>query len=304
VAGSGSHAHSTERGEAPDDDGGDLCHRGPYCAGRKIVILDGRKTIIPARTYTAFCPACRDVIARCLGELPEAYGRLQAEIGEPVKRNSDVRTPFGPSLPLRADVDAVMHAISDVLVSWEERARDLCSLSPLDTATSRQRDATEAIRQSVTILAPRLNVLFAMTPEPMLRFDPGYGGEPDTPVLDELGGSDAGEEILRLHYRARAILGEVASRPDTLDGVPCRSCEDMALERAEPPSDPSREAMWSRCAQCHATMTLKEFREWAHWYAGWADKAGLTCKRCTYGRHDECVYRQCRHDGCAALAAA
>src|SRR5581483_8236402 len=50
-------------------------------------------------------------------------------------------------------------------------------------------------------------------------------------------GAAAGNEILDLHWRARKLLGETKDRPESLDGIPCRSCEAMGLERAEPPSD-------------------------------------------------------------------
>jgi hypothetical protein len=124
-------------------------------------------------------------------------------------------------------------------------------------------------------------------------------------VLAWLSGTDAGLEILDLHRRCQKLLGEVRTRPETLDGVPCRQqdCGDMALERAEPPSDPSRPAMYSECATCHHMMTLEEYREWSAWYARWADGAGLECARCQRGYHAECEYGGCRCMACGHLAA-
>lgn len=287
---------------------GSPCSRGDWCAGRKIITENGERVIIPARTYSAFCPACRDLIGRCLGELPAAWERLAGEIGEPVRRNSSVRTPLGPSLPLRADVDDVMRSIAEILQSWEERVRDIASLSVIDTQESRRRDTAGAVAQSVTTLSPRLNVLFALEAGPMVRAVPvpGHKGEPERITVADLDGRDAGEEILRLHRRAQLILGEAATRPETLDGVPCKRCEAMSLERAEPPSDPKRDAMWSQCCvpSCRHQMTKKDFDAWAAWYARWASSSGIDCRRCQQGRHEECQWRACACSAAGHSAAA
>lgn len=112
-------------------------------------------------------------------------------------------------------------------------------------------------------------------------------------VLIEVDGEAAGLEVLGLHRRALRLLGEVRQRPDSLDGVPCKRCDDMALERAEPPSDPALPEMYSRCASCHDEMSPKDYRAWSDWYAGWARGADLTCHRCENGAHDQCEYRGC-----------
>jgi hypothetical protein len=124
-------------------------------------------------------------------------------------------------------------------------------------------------------------------------------------VMRQPSGVDAGLEILALHRRCERLLGEVRQHADTLDGVPCRNqgCGDMALERAEPPSDPSQPAMYSVCASCRHTMDLDEYREWSAWYARWADGAGLECARCQLGRHAECIYAGCQCLACGHLAA-
>lgn len=287
----------TQQDEETGEEAGSPCSRGAWCAGRKIITENGERVIIPARTYSAFCPACRDLIGRCLTELPAAYGRLAQEIGEPVRRNSSVRTPLGPSLPLRADVDDVMRSICEILQSWEERVRDIARLSVIDTEASRRRDMAAAVARAVITLSPRLDVLFALEDGPMVRAVPvpGHKGEPEQITLADLDGRDAGEEILRLHRRAQLILGEAASRPETLDGVPCKRCEAMSLERAEPPSDPSREAMWSQCCvlSCRHQMTRRDFDAWSAWYAKWASSSGIDCRRCQQDRHGECQWKAC-----------
>jgi hypothetical protein len=122
-------------------------------------------------------------------------------------------------------------------------------------------------------------------------------------VMKQPGGKDAGLDILSLHRRCERLLGEVRQYAETLDGVPCRECEDMALERAEPPSDPSRPAMYSVCASCRDMMTLNEYRQWSAWYARWADGAGLECVRCQRGYHGDCIYGGCQCMACGHVAA-
>jgi len=125
-------------------------------------------------------------------------------------------------------------------------------------------------------------------------------------VLDELDGGEAGNEILDLHWRARKILGETKAQPESLDGIPCRNCEAMGLERAEPPSDPSLEANHSRCPECGDEMDEDTFAEWADTYLTWARGAGIReCRRCALAAqaateeesarlHAECCWDRCQ----------
>lgn len=122
-------------------------------------------------------------------------------------------------------------------------------------------------------------------------------------VIGERGGVQAGHDVFGLHRRSELLLGEVAARAETLDGVPCRDCEDFALERAEPPSDPARPAMYSVCASCRHMMDLDTYRSWAAWYSRWADGAELECRRCQRGDHEQCEYDRCRCGTCGRVAA-
>lgn len=124
-------------------------------------------------------------------------------------------------------------------------------------------------------------------------------------VMTRRDGSAAGLDVFSLHRRCELLLGEVRQNAETLDGVPCRreDCEEMALERAEPPSDPARPAMYSRCAVCGDTMSLDEYRAWAKWYAKWADGTELTCLRCLRNLHGECEYDRCACPACGKIAA-
>ena len=280
--------------ERAAEQGGDPCSRDAYCSGRRIVVENGERKVIPARTYGPFCPSCQGLIATCLSELPPAHARLEAEIPEPHRRGVNGHSPFGPRLPFDASYDALQRAITEVLASWCERVRDVARLAVLDTQLSRRRSQARAVTEYAVVLGAHLTALLALQPGPMFRSVPVRSHvDPDMVTMLMLGGQDAGEEILALHRRALLILGEIVRKRETLDGVPCKRCESMSLERAEPPSDPAREAFWSECAECHHLMTRKQYEDWAKWYGTWADRAGLECRRCQTGRHGECEYGNC-----------
>jgi hypothetical protein len=115
-------------------------------------------------------------------------------------------------------------------------------------------------------------------------------------VMTSLAGADAGNEILDLHYKARRILGETKTQPESFDGIPCRRCPTMTLERAEPPSNPELPANHSKCPSCGDEMSRKTFDEWADTYAQWSQTAGITvCKRCSLAtpKHEECSWALC-----------
>ena len=117
-------------------------------------------------------------------------------------------------------------------------------------------------------------------------------------VTKHIGAEQAGNEILDLHYRARRRLGETRPQPESFDGIPCRACDEMALERAEPPSDPDVPAAHSKCALCKDEMDREEFDRWADMYASWARGAAIqVCRRCSIGRHEDCCWHACSCDG-------
>lgn len=296
------------------------CSRIPreWCSGSRIVEQpDGTMRREPGLTYQAFCDPCRIRIGACLDELPSAYVRLAAAIGDPPRRGRLVRIPFGPRMPLQPDIDALMRYMADVLGSWHERVAAVAHLTPPDTEASRA-DPARTVEHAVEILSVHLTVMLALAPEQMARVmtpadADAWAGDPETVtvvrasgeahVLRPMSGADAGNEIIDLHYQARRIVFETKAQAESHDGIPCRNCEDMALERAEPPSDPNLPAMKSRCASCGDMMDDAEFKIWVDMYAKWADAAGLpACKRCQDDNHEQCVWPACpcRHAGHAA----
>ena len=309
------------------DEGKQDCAQGSWC---HAATRDGDGNWRPARTFQGFCPACRSVIASRLAELPGACVRMLAQIGQRPKTGKAVRVPPGPREPIRLEIDALVREIAFVLASWHERVAAVARLAAPHGAEAIQHPA-ETVRDAVRTLSAHLDALLALPLEPMVRWfhrpadaeartadddpsrpwsAPGENGRVlssgEAYLLPALSGVHAGKEILDLHHRARKITGEARALPESFDGIPCRACEAMSLERAEPPSDPRREAGHSRCAECGDAMDKKTYDEWVSWYQGWASAAtGLTCRRCQNGRCGQCQWAACAcaaggHEGIAA----
>jgi hypothetical protein len=266
----------------------------------------------PAKTWQAYCPSCRSVIANHLEDLPFACVRLLVQIGDRPRTGKAIRIPFGPREPIRLEIDALVREMALVLGSWHERVAAVARLSPPDTQDA-ARHPVETVRDARKVLSAHLDALLALPREPVVRIlhSPGAAeewldeaghedagivrGSGEAVLMPELDGADAGREIIRLHRRARSILGEIRARAEAFDGIPCRSCEAMSLERAEPPSDPRQKAMKSRCADCGDVMDDETFDAWVSHYHGWASaaSAGLVCRRCQRGNHAICMWVPC-----------
>lgn len=308
------------------------CAYGEWCHGRRVTTVDGSAVITPALTYRPFCSHCERYLGECIAALPAGYRDLERELGQVSRTGRSVRVPFGPRLPLREEIDALMRLTAIILCAWEARVSATAKLTRRDPRAPIH--SARAVAGAAGTLSGNLTTLTSLEPKWMSRvinLPPARRGgvaaisDKETGELIEalrefadddlvrhgvdsitvgtkLGGEAAGLEIFRLYHRARSVLGEVGNRPDTLDGIPCKACDDMALERAEPPSDPSLPAMYSQCASCRHQMNHEDFLAWAAMYAKWADDSGLTCRRCTAGRCPECRYARCAcaHRGHAA----
>lgn len=253
------------------------CAQGQWCAS---AVTDTEGNRVPVPGPRAFCDRDRGRVESALAELPRLYAALATEIGNPVRRDSPVRSPFGPSIPLRGDCDALMRSFGEVIVSWHER---VAAVARLTFPEDRVRPGV-AVARAVQVLSPRLDALLALEPEPMRRAislhalaqlpedTPGVVRSVYAAVHADLSGADAGLEILRLHRLARAVLGETRAAPTELLGVPCRmeECDMLALRRAELPSDPAEPAWWSECSVCGDRMDEAEYRDWTRRYARWA----------------------------------
>lgn len=293
-------------------DGGEKeCSRGRFCSALEIRRNgDGTVEWVPARTYRAFCDPCTTAIRSALPALPPAWALLRLWGLEPGRSGWARRTAPGSRLPLAGGADALMRAIPESLLSWEERVRDIAGLSDVDRHRARRefladesdplapvRHRLALLKTSAGLMVEYLSTLLSLEAAPMFRpADEGLD-------LDDHGGADAGHEILRLRYKARAYLGFVTGRPEFFEGVPCKQCSEMgSLTRAPLPPKPEDEAYRSVCGKCGYLMTDAQHKAWVDWYAGWANTSGLACKRCQANRHAECAWDRCdcrasRHQG-------
>jgi hypothetical protein len=133
-----------------------------------------------------------------------------------------------------------------------------------------------------------------------------HAGDGWVTCVTELSGTDACLEADDLAARFRRVLGEAPQRPERLDGVPCRNCEQFTLERADPPSDPAAEGDWSRCSDlsCRDRMTAGEYRDWTKKYDAWVKGADIEqCYRCATEKCRDCSWDNCKCAGAGHRAA-
>lgn len=264
------------------------CARGRWCASSTTSVVDGQPVIQPALGPRSFCEPDRIFIARCLTELPGQHEQLAGEIGNPDSRNrgSTVRVPFGPSVPIRVDIDALLKLIAESLVSWHERVADVASLDfPANRASRLRRDHV-AISRAVDVLAEHLDTLLGLEAAAMSRawslrdldkLPEGASGIVHSVWVDatvDLAGTDAGLEIINLRHLARAVLGETKAKPEELVGVPCRAdgCSRRAVYRAELPSHEDEPVWWTECARCGDRMTEADYRDWVALVAAYEEQ--------------------------------
>ncbi len=234
---------------------------------------NGTRTITPAATPRAYCDGCQDFIGSCLDDFPGLYVRLHAEIGEHRAEGVQVHVPFGPAVPLNTAIDAQMRAMTETLFSWEERIRDLDSLSDLSGHENEPQDDLRDLERSVAIIHPdRVSMLLSLQPQEMVRFVPAWAAsdeDGDATVLADnagilkvtvmLDGRRAGAEIMHLHYMARRLLLETSPPMPLLPDFRCRVCERKLLRKAPPPWHEDGEWYWSRCDGCGDECTREEY---------------------------------------------
>lgn len=250
-----------------------------------VTVAAGERTVLAAYTPRAYCDPCADHIGRCLegaadtetGEdngMAALYGRLHAELGEARQAEVMVKIPFGPSVPLSEAIDAQMRLMGETLCSWEERVRDVASLSSLGAAGNRPQDTLADIERSVSILVPRISTLISLAPLEMPRSLPPWAVQDedtaceilawngyDITIAPLLDGRRAGQEILHLHYMARRLLLETNPPMPLLPDFRCRVCEQKALRKAPPPWHEDGEWFRSRCDACGDEMDDEDYRQ-------------------------------------------
>lgn len=100
-------------------------------------------------------------------------------------------------------------------------------------------------------------------------------------VLLTASGADAGNELMRLDYLARAALLETNPDTDKLLGVGCEACGHRSLRRAAPPQHDGDPFFYAACDDCGNLMTDEEFKAWTgflvRFYARSITPAMLAC---------------------------
>ena len=205
--------------------------------------------------------------------MPRLYGDLHHELGEQHSPGDGVpvHVPFGPSIPLDLAIDAHMRAMTETLASWEDRIRDLASLSDMPGASKPQDDPGD-LQRSVDILAERVSMLLSLEKQEMIRFLPPWtvreedqdaeilaGDRWTVKITAMLGGRRAGEEVMHLHYMARRLLLETSPPMPLLPDFRCRACEQKLLRKASPPWHEDGIWYWSRCDGCGDECTREEY---------------------------------------------
>jgi hypothetical protein len=233
-----------------------------------------------------FCKKDATAIGRALAAMPERYVMLHMALGAKTRVPDDkVSGSRQAPVPIRLDVDTLVRDMVLILCSWEERVADAAQLTRPATWLSRYRRDQVSIPAAVTTLAPRLPELLQYRATPMIRVIPigtrkadaaaqaavqarGLTGRAHrsagyAEVYADLDGSAAGLEFLHLEYRCRRTLGQTIPPPVLLEGIPCRSCDALALEAAPEPQ------YKSSCAECGELLTEIEYRGYVKQYDHW-----------------------------------
>lgn len=265
---------------------GNTCARGEWCASatRERDEDTGKTVRTPVECPRTFCDADWSIITGALKALPGDYERLAAVIGDKPQGERLVRIPFGPAIPLRADVDEVMRLVVDAVMVWAEHvAADRGWSAP----GSQWAEGTRAWRaQSLGGRAGGLLdkpvKMLVESQYTLLQLTPRWTERPITSALARVvyasdgevtsagtfgamaGGRQAGNEFLRIEWLARAVMGETPPPVTEFKGVACRQekCKERkTLVLADPPQHDGDPEYHSRCRGCGDLMTLVEYRE-------------------------------------------
>lgn len=217
------------------------CARGERCASRD---RNGQ----PALGPRVLCSADRDIVLRCLQQLPQLYVELWMNLNtigtthtnSPMVGGTHAHT--SPPLLIRGDVDALMTRIVEVLGGWEARVVHVAHLDT--TGVDGPRRHGVAVSTMCRTLTTQIDVLLALEPEPMNRsIDAGRVSalpeDADGTIRPEgwailrqdLSGADAALDILSLHSACRAKLGYRPQHHDLLSPCWNPDCEQRMLRR-------------------------------------------------------------------------
>ena len=153
-----------------DTESGRPCSRGDFCLGRVITWDGDTRIVTPARSPRPYCDKCQGQIGTWAAELPGFYLRLAFLIGDPLQSEVPVKTPFGPQVIVREDVEGHMRLLASTVAGWAARVRAVpgLSLSPLKYP----HDSLAGVRDNAVILATHTGPLIALQRAWMTRVVP------------------------------------------------------------------------------------------------------------------------------------
>lgn len=159
--------------ETYDDQAGlTPCARGMRCEERDY---QGNANLCPR----AFCETDTRYIARAIKDLPMTYVELRGLLAVSEQAGERVSGSREPPIPIATDVQAFMREIVHVTLSWEERVREVASLSDYaetarkilglgDDEEVRRRDSV-ALSDACLTLERYLDTLLSLEPHEFRR---------------------------------------------------------------------------------------------------------------------------------------
>lgn len=231
--------HSQPEEPGASDDGQRPCARGERCAGATSVRQpDGKYKQVPTLGYRAFCDRCRDMILRCLEQIPDYHRDLRAMIGDKGQGTGPkVSGSRSAPLPINLTVDALVTDLVDIVASWAGRVSLVAGLHGTDADRRLRAYADQPVKRMCLSLVAHVDVLLGLGPQPMTRFlsladaatlpagTPGrvHPNAGYVEVLLDLDGAAAGLEFAGLNARCRSALG-LTAKDEKINGR-CFACE-------------------------------------------------------------------------------
>jgi hypothetical protein len=134
-----------------------------------------------------FCDRCADDITGKLAELPRMCVGLGRAIRDPTRRAALIRVPFGPSVPIRVDADALLRPIVLGLATWHDRvASGRANRTRVDLEHARLHALTcgpKIATRAVDVTRDRMAALFVLGDEPTTRPWPMPAGYLDDAIV-------------------------------------------------------------------------------------------------------------------------